>query len=102
MFIYLFEYTQVVAATENAIDQNDLTKWTRLDKTISNDASDALELSKKRLFDSKARLREIDDDINQREERQLARERRVANLKKFVHDELDTGLDEGIKSITFN
>lgn len=99
-FVFLFN-KKVVAATENAIDQKDLTKWTRLDKAITNDANDAVEISKRRALDTKARLRDLDDDMIQREERQLARERRVANLKKFVHDELDSDLADGIKAITF-
>lgn len=66
-----------------------------------DDSNDSLEVSKRRALETKARLREVEDDMISRQERQLARERRVANLKKFVHDELDNGLDDGIKAITF-
>lgn len=95
LFILLL---QLVASTENAVDQLDLSKWTRLDKV---DSTDAVEMSKRRVLETKARLRDVEDDMLEREERQLARERRVANLKKYVHSEIDSGLEEGIKSITF-
>lgn len=65
-----------------------------------NSASDSLELSKKRASDTKARLREIEDDMVTRQERQQARDRRAANLRKIISEDFD-GLESNMKAIAF-
>lgn len=91
---------QVVASTENAIDQRDLTKWTKLDSNL-NVGSDSLELSKKRVLATKNRLRDLDDEMYTRQEKQLARERHAATLKKSFRDAVETDFDSKIKAVTF-
>lgn len=86
---------------ENAIDQRDLTKWTKLDANTSSFGTDSLELSKKKALETKNRLREIEDDMITRQERQLARERRAANLRKIINEDMQTDLEASMKAITF-
>lgn len=76
----------MVSETENASEQRDLKKWSKLS---SSTASDALELSKQRASDTKARLLEIEDDMVSRQERQLAREKRAANLRRILTDDYE-------------
>lgn len=63
---------------------------------------DSSSLAKQRALQSKVRLQEIDDEMISREERQRARERRAANLKKMIHEDFNmNGINDEIKAIEF-
>ncbi|XP_063701720.1 uncharacterized protein LOC134831827 isoform X3 [Culicoides brevitarsis] len=85
---------KVVSNTED-VAASDLTRWSKLDTSLDDSSS----LAKQRAAQSKARLAELEDDMYQREERQIARERRAANLKKMIRDEFD--MDAETKAIEF-
>uniref|UniRef100_A0A336KL52 CSON011945 protein n=2 Tax=Culicoides sonorensis TaxID=179676 RepID=A0A336KL52_CULSO len=98
----LEERRKVVASstTESttATAAKDLTRWSKLDSSVEDTSS----LAKQRALQSKARLQELEDDMFSREERQRARERRAANLKRIIHEDLNLdGLQDEIKAIEF-
>lgn len=85
------------SAVDSALDTHHLSKWTKLSAT-----EDAESLAKQRALESQARIRELEDDISTRQERQLARERRAANLRKMINEEFNiNNVDEELKAITF-
>lgn len=95
-------YRQVVASstestTKSSAAANELTRWSKMDSK-----DDSSSLAKQRALQSKVRLQEIDDEMISREERQRARERRAANLKKMIHEDFNmNGINDEIKAIEF-
>lgn len=85
------------SSVDSAIDSNNLTKWTKLSAS-----DDSHSLAKQRALETKARLQEIEDDIVTRQERQVARERRAANLRKMINEEFNiNGVDEEMKALAY-
>lgn len=80
-----------ISYDDNA-DSNELTKWSPI--TIKEDSAAAL-----RVKQSRARLEELEDEMNSLTERQAARERRAARLRAIVAD-FDTEDDvAAVKSV---
>lgn len=65
------------------VESSSLAKWTKL---TSNNEESHTSAASLRAQASKARLQELDADICERSERQLAREKRSAQLKQFLLD----------------
>jgi hypothetical protein len=78
---------KIISSADRAIDQSNFAKWTNIETAVKS-SSDNLELSKKRVSETKLRLRELEEDMESRQERQLARDRRIAYLKNLVNDPL--------------
>lgn len=73
----------VTTASNDYIDPKNLTKWTALD-----DGNSAASVRAKA---SKARLNDLETEMFERSEKQVAREKRSAQLKKFlVESDIDT------------
>lgn len=68
----------VTRASDDYVDPKTLTKWTPL---VENDGKSAASLRAKA---TKNRLSELETDMFERSEKQLARENRSAQLKKFL------------------
>ncbi len=74
----------VTTASNDYIDPKNLTKWTALDDGGNSAAS-------VRAKATKARLNDLETEMFERSEKQMAREARSAQLKKFlVESEIDT------------
>lgn len=67
----------VTRASDDYVDPKSLTKWTSLDDGAKSAAS-------LRAKATKTRLSELETDMFERSEKQLARENRSAQLKKFL------------------
>ncbi|XP_037044322.1 uncharacterized protein LOC119080188 [Bradysia coprophila] len=75
----------VTTASNDYIDPKNLTKWTALDDGNSNSAASV------RAKASKARLNDLESEMFERSEKQMAREKRSAQMKQFlVESEIDT------------
>lgn len=73
----------VTTASNDYIDPKKLTKWTALD-----DGNSAASIRAKA---TKARLNDLETEMYERSEKQEAREKRSAQLKRFlVESEIDT------------
>jgi len=73
----------VTTASNDYIDPKNLTKWTAID-----DGNSAASVRAKA---TKARLNDLESEMYERSEKQMAREKRSAQLKKFlVESEIDT------------
>uniref|UniRef100_A0A1L8DAE8 Uncharacterized protein n=1 Tax=Nyssomyia neivai TaxID=330878 RepID=A0A1L8DAE8_9DIPT len=88
------------AAVDDSFNARDLTKWTALGDDDSSNSAAAL-----RAKATKARLADIESEMLDRSERQAARERRVANLKKVLADTDDEFTSKALtkveKKVTF-
>lgn len=74
----------VTTASNDYVDPKNLTKWTALDDSANSGASI-------RAKATKARLHDLESEMTERSEKQIAREKRSAQLKKFlVESEIDT------------
>lgn len=75
----------VTTASNDYIDPKNLTKWTALNDNNEKSAASI------RAKASKARLDDLETEMFERSEKQIAREKRSAQLKKFlVESEIDT------------
>lgn len=74
----------VTRASDDYVDPSKLTKWTAIDSGKQSAAAI-------RASETKNRLRELETDMFERSEKQVAREKRSANLKKFLAEsDIDT------------
>lgn len=74
----------VTTASNDYIDPKNLTKWTALEPSENSAAS-------ARAKATKARLNDLETEMFERSEKQMAREIRSAQLKKFLAEsEIDT------------
>lgn len=71
--------------SDDMLDTAGLTKWSAIDSTSASDTGAMM-----RAKATKARLDDIETDMFERSEKQAAREKRSANLRKFMADEFDT------------
>lgn len=69
--------------SDDMLDTSGLTKWSAIDSSSDTGAM-------MRAKASKARLDDLETDMFERSEKQAAREKRSANLRKFMADEFDT------------
>lgn len=69
--------------SDDMLDTSGLTKWSAIDS-----ASDTGAMMRAKA--TKARLDDLETDMFERSEKQAAREKRSANLRKFMADEFDT------------
>lgn len=85
----------VTTASNDYIDPKNLTKWTALD-----DGNSAASVRAKA---TKARLNDLETEMFERSEKQAAREKRSAQLKKFlVESEIDTtNVNKSDKHVNF-
>lgn len=82
-YVIVFNLQMVTTASNDYVDPKNLTKWTALD-----DGNSAASVRAK---ETKARLKDLETEMYERSEKQEARERRSAQLKKFLVDsEIDT------------
>lgn len=64
-----------------------------------SDYNDSESFAQVRARQSAARLQDIEQDMQERSERQFAREQRAANVKKLLADTSDTALTNGVSSL---
>lgn len=85
----------VTTASNDYVDPKKLTKWTAID-----DGNSAASIRAKA---TKARLNDLEMDMFERSEKQVAREKRSAQLKRFLVDsEIDmTNVNKSEKHVSF-
>lgn len=76
----------VTNTTDDTESSAGLTKWTSVSAAETNSAAS------QRVKATKARLNDLESEMFERSERQMARDKRSANLKKFLADsDIDMG-----------
>jgi hypothetical protein len=88
-----------ISSSSAALDSsNDLTKWSKM-----SDYNDSESFAAVRARQSAARLQDIEQDMQNRSERQYAREQRSANVKKLLAEssdfDSDLALENGVSSL---
>lgn len=78
------ELQMVTRASDDFIDPKSLTKWSALSSGSENAMEASKSAASQRAKASKARLAELESDMFERSEKQLARENRSAQLKRFM------------------
>lgn len=96
---FKFKISSDVTNSSSAANDS-VMKWTKLDARGADDSESYAALRAKQ---TKARLQDIEQDMSDRNERQLYREHRAANVKKLLAESSDladvNGLSNGVSSM---